>query len=305
LKKLYLLKLNDFSDSRALIITLLVRLWKNTFKKIAVSDNLDLEWRNSDDLSSEEEAKILKNINWQYIGFQSPTPVTDFRSMGVLSLWCLVYISDRNCPKFRSKKILNFDSRPLCFPVFDIPRAGWIQKMASYHKLADHSTESHCNNPSKYHHRQYPWAAAGVNVAQIILCKFLSVDEKILSMGVGPPSSNVFLNYLSYLEPSMCLEPGRKDIKEAKFSSAFEELFCFCMDLLDRLYIITNAGYMDFPIIMRRLESIVFHWISGTKPEKPISDKFDNILEISFNNRKPISLEELWSLLEKNFKIKE
>lgn len=37
----------------------------------------------------------------------------------------------------------------------------------------------------------------------------------------------------------------------------FEEFFCLAMECLDRVYLNTNAGYMDFPVVIKRVEKIV------------------------------------------------
>ena len=54
------------------------------------------------------------------------------------------------------------------------------------------------------------------------------------------------------------LHPLGKDPVNRFHDHAYEETFCFFMNILDTMFMDAGASYMDFPIIFQRCESQVF-----------------------------------------------
>ncbi|ELR18129.1 ELMO/CED12 family protein [Acanthamoeba castellanii str. Neff] len=105
--------------------------------------------------------------------------------------------------------------------------------------------------------RSYPWASTGINLTQMLF-KSLKLDEALIR---AADSSERWDTPLFHFMTT-------KDNEEER--SLFEEVFCQCFLLFDRIWVGSNAGYMDFPVVLNKV-SQVFEEILLQRP-KDIAD---------------------------------
>lgn len=105
----------------------------------------------------------------------------------------------------------------------------------------------------------YPFAAAGINIA-----KFLTSQLR------RSPSS-------AELDDSSLL----RFLVHVPLTKPFEELFCACFVLLEHVWVMYDATYMDFPIVMRIFTAYVGEIITRKKSSlEPILSHEPMLLDI-------------------------
>lgn len=271
------------------IYSLLARLWNAVFcngseKSYAVKE-----------YDEESMKELLNNPKWTCLGFQNSKPLTDFRGSGLLGLWTLVYLAEK--------------SRGITFNSKVISRIGWIQELV----------EAQLNQDSNLSVRQYPFAAAGVNLICVIFDRMLCMDDEKLNLPTSDAHWDIPLfNFLSFFEPRNSEGKQIEDhIDQIRLDDAFknyaiEEFFCLCMDFLDRLFISQSNqyGYLDFPVVMKRLENELQTWINpqGTHTQRDFRSISTTLLHSKpsvsrHHGYKPNSLSELSKMLDKMHEI--
>jgi hypothetical protein len=316
LKLLYSMKISDCIQPDLDIqmyktgISLLRRLWAAIFNIEAPLNDEDL----------------VNNPQWTTIEFQNSKPFTDLRATGLLGLWCLVYYAERSsgtlCPSLYSDNAKN--TMAYFTKEQDPMRQGFLRD------LAVGTVE-----------RNYPWAAAGINVLHLLLQKLLHLDGETVNQTNSDPSWNSpLLSFLAYLEPVRESDFSEKDPYESyenlqfidevmisgnlrrvssihAFTTAsnvrnldtllnrkhhillgLEETFCFSMEMLDRMFTSSNAGYLDFPKIMAQLEEKLQEYISPKEKRRSSLSK----QKVSKKER-AISVNDLWQKLSEDYPL--
>ncbi|KAI3657073.1 hypothetical protein MP638_000011 [Amoeboaphelidium occidentale] len=316
LKLLYSMKISDCiqpdldTQMYKTGISLLRRLWAAIF-------NIDAPLNDED---------LVNNPQWTTIEFQNSKPFTDLRATGLLGLWCLVYYAERSsgtlCPSLYSD---NAENTMAYFTKEQDPmRQGFLRD------LAVGTVE-----------RNYPWAAAGINVLHLLLQKLLHLDgETVCQTNSDPSWNSPLLSFLAYLEPVRESDFSEKDLNENyenlqfidevmisgnlrrvssihAFTTAsnvrnldtllnrkqhillgLEETFCFSMEMLDRMFTSSNAGYLDFPKIMAQLEEKLQEYISPKEKRRSSSSK-----QKDSKRERAISVNDLWQKLSEDYPL--
>lgn len=297
---------SDQLDGRAL--SLLRRLWRSSFKISRFDPPVDLQL-------------LQKNEAWKALGFQSDRPATDFRGMGLLGLWLLVYIAERSEGLVKLNNDNNSDNKNNCTQSDYFARPGWVQEMAH---VSRQSVDG-----SVYSIKQYPWAAAGINIGSMILDKFFLIDR--FSVGSHPGDrvwDSDLLKLLCYEEDTVSTPPpppaladredgGNEDNNDNMNLPLrhLEEFFVLAVELLDRLYTKLDATYMDFPKIIQMTESILKQWLAGDQIINASSSSSSDLGIVASTEllkprrpsttfmKKPSSLRELWAKMEKDYPL--
>lgn len=92
---------------------------------------------------------------------------------------------------------------------------------------------------------EYPFSAAGVNIT-FTLAKILDIKGDSANGSPSPPSTAPGRAFLRLL-----------DVGDSLHGKAFEELFCATFELLDRIWLEEKADYMQFPVVMKKVEERV------------------------------------------------
>ncbi|KJE95633.1 hypothetical protein CAOG_06064 [Capsaspora owczarzaki ATCC 30864] len=89
--------------------------------------------------------------------------------------------------------------------------------------------------------REYPIAAACINIAALI-CQELHLSDKLMQEPVSSPKwHSPLLTLICYLDHEF----------------AFHEIFCAVFELFDRVFVSCNAGYMNFQDVRHRVKTIM------------------------------------------------
>lgn len=92
---------------------------------------------------------------------------------------------------------------------------------------------------------EYPFGAAGVNIT-FTLAKILDIKGDSANGSPSLPSTAPGRAFLRLL-----------DVEDSLHGKAFEELFCATFELLDRIWLEEKADYMQFPVVMKKVEERV------------------------------------------------
>lgn len=195
-------------------LALLMQLWHSCYPHVALFPNAPA-FDSNPDLLLPFKSFILRNRQWTLLGFQSWTPLTDLRAIGLLGLHCLIYLAKRT----KGSTPLPFvGQHSQDFTVIVTPN--WVQCMADVHRRKDTATllddldggqnasefdgAANCLGDRKMAsastslasvstlltnvtldtqlsemlvERSYPWAVAGINVVSLLLHSFLNLKD--------------------------------------------------------------------------------------------------------------------------------
>lgn len=132
---------------------------------------------------------------WKSLGFQNEDPISDIRGGGALCLENMLYFLTKHPLKSRS-----------------------MREHRSLSSVANYRWES------------FPWAAAGINVTQLVAVQFEAID----STGQQKSTNYSRKTYWSFIRPN----------------DGFNRVYILAFLLLDTLWNEMNASYMQFPDVL-------------------------------------------------------
>lgn len=142
--QLWDVKQQTFDAANAQNREMLMHLWQVVFPDVPFE---------AEKSGSQTERESLTSSQWAALGFQGKYPPTDFRAMGMLSLYNMLYLAET-----RSKYLQNV------------------------------LTPGRLKAGREAGERDYPWATAAINVTAL-MAKLLNLTDGTLSQ---PSSSNLF-----------------------------------------------------------------------------------------------------------------
>ncbi|KAI3631215.1 hypothetical protein MIR68_010705 [Amoeboaphelidium protococcarum] len=220
----------DDGQGRRICIALLRRLWAACLIDVKVPE-------------IDNENDLLDNDQWKRIGFQTSQPIKDFRGMGLLGVWLLVYLAESVIVQ-PSQQRFNWKGDPVQSYDRVFHNTGWIQK---------HIIQQDNRGVT------YPWAIAGFNVGSMLLHNILHIsDQRLDQHFTADVWNSPAVDFLAAVESYEMQQDGRRVVPPQSY--AFEELFCLAMEMVDRIYVRDQCSYMDFPAVLKRVELTLKSW---------------------------------------------
>lgn len=164
-------------------LRLLIRLWSALLPRTSLDKRLRTSCCLSDDyqMTPELVQAVLKDPRWKWFGFQSITPSTDLRGMGLLGLWCLVFMAERASGIEEPRLEYRYEEQPNRQPHAPFARRlKWLREMVeqnAQHELENSKSSGLDMDSDLLGGRKYPWAAAGINVVSMLFHQMLQLPQ--------------------------------------------------------------------------------------------------------------------------------
>ena len=244
--------------------------------------------------------RVLKDSRWTWFGFQQACPGSDLRGMGLLGLWLLVFAAEHSvgmpCPSlhaslpvitgavFAANQNQNQNQKHQHQQKAQQQQqrnGSWMARMVREQSglfpaasptttttstftsttAATHSPPAP-SPPREY----YPMAAAGINVASMLVHQMLPRKERVMNAALSDDcwKETALMRFLCRLHDDHSVGDSSGyggDGSGAGGHSSLELVFALALEVVERMYERTGAGYMDFPMVLRRAQQRLGEWL--------------------------------------------